>query len=50
MAAGDRTTAVAAIKGGREAKTLEEEADDAGVNDDEVASGGGHDCCRRGQS
>jgi hypothetical protein len=42
-AAVDRTKAVAAIKGGREAETLKEEADDAGVNDDEVASGG----CRR---
>ena len=38
----DRTKAVAAIKGGREAKTLKEEADDAGVDDDEVASGGRH--------
>ncbi len=50
LAAGDRTTAVAAIKGGREAKTLEEEADNAGVNDDKVANGGGHDRCRRGLS
>ena len=50
LAAGDRTTAVAAIKGGREAKTLEEEADDAGVNDNEVANGGGHDRRRRGLS
>ena len=42
-AAVDRTKAVAAIKGGREAKTLEdEEADDAGVDDDEVTSGGPH--------
>jgi hypothetical protein len=36
----DRTKAVAAIKGGREAETLKEEVDDAGVDDDEVASGG----------
>ena len=28
------------IKGGREAEALEEEADDAGINDDEFASGG----------
>ena len=35
----DRTKAVAAIKGGREAKTLREEADDASVDDDKVASG-----------
>ena len=39
-AAVDRTKAVAAIRGGREAETLEEEAEDAGVDDDEVASGG----------
>ena len=39
-AAVDRTKAVAAIKGGREAKTLEEEADDTSIDDDEVASGG----------
>ena len=29
-----------AIKGWREVETLKEEADDAGVDDDEVASGG----------
>ena len=40
VAAVNRTKAVAAIKGGREAETLKEEVDDAGVDDDEVASGG----------
>ena len=39
-AAVDHTKAVTVIKGGREAETLEEEVDDAGVDDDEVASGG----------
>jgi hypothetical protein len=39
-AAIDRTKAAATIKGGREAEALEEEADDAGIDDDEVASGG----------
>jgi len=39
-AAVDHTKAVAAIKGGREAETLEEGADDAGVDDGEIASGG----------
>jgi hypothetical protein len=34
--------AVAAIRGGREAETIEEEAEDASINDDEVASGGRH--------
>ena len=34
------TKTVAAIKDGHEAETLEEEADDAGVDDNEVASGG----------
>ena len=32
--------AAATIKGGREAEALEEDADDAGINDDKVVSGG----------
>jgi len=36
----DRTKPAAAIKGGREAEALEEEAEDAGIDNDEVASGG----------
>ena len=39
-AAVNRTKAVAAIKGGREAESLKEEADDAGIDDDKVTSGG----------
>ncbi len=39
MAVG-RTKAATTIKGEREAEALEEEADDAGIKDDEVASGG----------
>ena len=35
-----RTKAAATIKGRREAEALEEAADDAGIDDDEVASGG----------
>ena len=39
-AAVSRTKAAATIKGGHEADALEEEADDAGIDDNEVASGG----------
>ena len=39
-AAVDRTKSAAAIKGGREAEALEEEADDTGIGDDKVAIGG----------
>ena len=35
-----RTKAAATSKGGCEAEALKEEADDAGIYDDEVASGG----------
>ena len=38
-----RIKAAATIKGGREAEALEEEADDAGIDDNEVASG--RRCC-----
>ena len=34
--------AATTIKGKREAEALEEEADDAGIDDDEVVSGGRH--------
>ncbi len=39
-AAVDRTKAVAAIKIGHKAETLEEEADNTGVDDNKIASGG----------